>query len=68
MDLLESNVFKGPIIILQMVLAEVQHRSRPLHNHLKALLRADNKEVFILIISIASESVRTFVVTEYLLS
>ncbi len=30
MDLMESNLFKVPIILLQTVLEEVRHRSLPL--------------------------------------
>jgi hypothetical protein len=47
MDLVESPHFEAPLIILQTVLDEVRHRSLPLHNRLKALLRADDKRVFV---------------------
>jgi exosome complex exonuclease DIS3/RRP44 len=47
MDLVESPHFEAPLIILQTVLDEVRHRSLPLHNRLKALLRADDKQVFV---------------------
>lgn len=47
MDLMESPLFDAPLIILQTVLDEVRHRSLPLHNRLKALLQADDKEVFV---------------------
>jgi exosome complex exonuclease DIS3/RRP44 len=47
MDLIESNLFNAPIIVLQTVLEEVRHRSLPLHNRLKALLRTDDKRIFV---------------------
>ena len=47
MDLIESNLFKAPIIVLQTVLEEVRHRSLPLHNRLKVLFRTDDKQVFV---------------------
>ena len=47
MDLVESPHFEAPLVILQTVLDEVRHRSLPLHNRLKTLLRADDKQVFV---------------------
>ncbi|KAG8814310.1 exosome catalytic subunit dis3, partial [Serendipita sp. 399] len=47
MDLVESPLFDAPLIILQTVLDEVRHRSIPLHNRLKNLLKADDKRVFV---------------------
>ena len=41
MDLLESSLFGAPLIVLQTVLDEVRHRSLPLYNRLKALIKAD---------------------------
>ncbi|KAI0282541.1 hypothetical protein BGY98DRAFT_954568 [Russula aff. rugulosa BPL654] len=42
MDLMESNYFTTPIILLQTVLEEVRHRSLPLFNRLKALMKSDD--------------------------
>lgn len=47
MDLLESALFKPPIILLQTVMEEVRHRSIPLYNRLKALVRMDDKRVWV---------------------
>ncbi|KAJ7151585.1 hypothetical protein C8R46DRAFT_1166474 [Mycena filopes] len=47
MDLMESALFKPPIILLQTVLEEVRHRSIPLYNRLKALVRMDDKRVWV---------------------
>ncbi|KAI3619840.1 mitotic control protein dis3 [Moniliophthora roreri] len=47
MDLIESNLFNPPIILLQTVLEEVRHRSLPLYNRLKALTRADDKRIWV---------------------
>lgn len=47
MDLIESSLFKSPIILLQTVLEEVRHRSLPLHNRLKSLMKADDKRIWI---------------------
>ncbi|KAG8780762.1 exosome catalytic subunit dis3 [Serendipita sp. 397] len=47
MDLVESPLFDAPLVILQTVLDEVRHRSIPLYNRLKNLLRADDKRVFV---------------------
>ena len=47
MDLMESNLFTPPIIVLQTVIEEVRHRSLPLYNRLKALLKADDKQTWV---------------------
>ncbi|KAJ7480098.1 hypothetical protein B0H11DRAFT_2158020 [Mycena galericulata] len=47
MDLMESSLFKPPIILLQTVMEEVRHRSIPLYNRLKALVRMDDKRVWV---------------------
>jgi len=47
MDLIESNIFLPPIILLQTVMEEVRHRSLPLYNRLKALIRAEEKRIWI---------------------
>ncbi|KZT19844.1 RNB-domain-containing protein [Neolentinus lepideus HHB14362 ss-1] len=47
MDLMESNLFSPPTILLQTVLDEVRHRSLPLYNRLKALAKADDKRIWI---------------------
>ena len=35
------------MILLQTVLDEVRHRSLPLYNRLKALVKADDKQIFV---------------------
>ena len=47
MDLLESSLLDAPIILLQTVMEEVRHRSLPLYSRLKALIKADDKKVFV---------------------
>lgn len=47
MDLIESPTFTPPIILLQTVLEEVRHRSLPLYNRLKTLVKADDKKVWV---------------------
>lgn len=47
MDVIESSHFKTPIILLQTVLEEVRHRSLPLFNRLKALMKMDEKRTWI---------------------
>ncbi|KAJ3726993.1 RNB-domain-containing protein [Lentinula raphanica] len=47
MDLLESNSFNPPIILLQTVIEEVRHRSLPLYNRLKALTKAEDKRIWV---------------------
>ncbi|GBE86825.1 Exosome complex exonuclease dis3 [Sparassis crispa] len=47
MDLMESALFTPPIIVLQTVLEEVRHRSLPLYNRLKALIRAEDKRIWV---------------------
>jgi exosome complex exonuclease DIS3/RRP44 len=44
MDVMESNYFTAPIILLQTVLEEVRHRSLPLYNRLKVLMKLDDSE------------------------
>lgn len=47
MDLVESNLFTPPIILLQTVIEEVRHRSLPLYNRLRALIRMDDKRIWV---------------------
>ena len=47
MDLIESSLFTPPIILLQTVMEEVRHRSLPLYNRLKALVKADDKQTWV---------------------
>jgi exosome complex exonuclease DIS3/RRP44 len=47
MDLVESSLFTPPIILLQTVIEEVRHRSLPLYNRLKALIRMDDKRIWV---------------------
>lgn len=47
MDLMESTLFRPPVIILQTVMEEVRHRSLPLYNRLKALLKMDDKQTWV---------------------
>ncbi|TEB35393.1 RNB-domain-containing protein [Coprinellus micaceus] len=47
MDLLESTLFRPPIILLQTVIEEVRHRSLPLYNRLKALMNMDEKSIWV---------------------
>ena len=47
MDLIESDLFTPPIILLQTVIEEVRHRSLPLYNRLKALIKADDKRTWV---------------------
>ncbi|KIN93475.1 hypothetical protein M404DRAFT_17294 [Pisolithus tinctorius Marx 270] len=47
MDLFESNQFAFPVILLQTVMEEVRHRSLPLYNRLKALVKSDDKQVWV---------------------
>ncbi|QRV85273.1 exosome complex exonuclease DIS3/RRP44 [Ceratobasidium sp. AG-Ba] len=47
MDLLESPLFKPPIILLQTVLEEVRHRSLPLHARLKGLVASEDKRMYV---------------------
>ncbi|KAF9456707.1 RNB-domain-containing protein [Collybia nuda] len=47
MDLVESNLFTPPIILLQTVIEEVRHRSLPLYNRLKALIKTDGKRIWV---------------------
>ena len=43
MDFLESPLFTCPVILLQTVMEEVRHRSLPLYNRLKSLIKMDVK-------------------------
>ncbi|TDL29343.1 RNB-domain-containing protein [Rickenella mellea] len=47
MDLIESNLFNPPLILLQTVLEEVRHRSLPLYSRLKALVKAEDKKIHV---------------------
>jgi exosome complex exonuclease DIS3/RRP44 len=47
MDLIESHLFTIPIIVLQTVLEEVRHRSLPLYNRLKALVKMEEKSTWV---------------------
>jgi exosome complex exonuclease DIS3/RRP44 len=47
MDLMESHLFTPPIILLQTVIEEVRHRSLPLYNRLKAVVKTEEKRVWI---------------------
>ena len=47
MDLMESDMFTTPIILLQTVLEEVRHRSLPLYNRLKALVKMEEKHTWV---------------------
>jgi exosome complex exonuclease DIS3/RRP44 len=47
MDLVESSLFNPPIILLQTVIEEVRHRSLPLYNRLKAIMRMEEKRVWV---------------------
>ncbi|KAH9043000.1 RNB-domain-containing protein [Lactarius hengduanensis] len=56
MDVIESNYFRTPIILLQTVLEEVRHRSLPLFNRLKALMKMDEKRTWIFYNEFRSET------------
>ncbi|KAF8839454.1 RNB-domain-containing protein [Paxillus ammoniavirescens] len=56
MDLIESPSFSVPIILLQTVMDEVRHRSLPLYNRLKALLKADDKKAWVFYNEFRSET------------
>ena len=47
MDLMESAKFSPPMILLQTVMEEVRHRSLPLYSRLKALVKADDKNIWV---------------------
>lgn len=47
MDLVESNLFTPSMILLQTVIEEIRHRSLPLYNRLKALIRAEEKRIWV---------------------
>ncbi|KAF8583853.1 RNB-domain-containing protein [Ramaria rubella] len=47
MDLMESTLFKPPIILLQTVIDEVRHRSLPLYNRLKGLIDSEDKKIVV---------------------
>src|ERR1700734_4475323 len=42
-----SNLFTPPIILLQTVIEEVRHRSLPLYNRLKAVIKTEEKRVWV---------------------
>ncbi|KAL5510957.1 hypothetical protein ACEPAG_3676 [Sanghuangporus baumii] len=56
MDLLESSSFTPPIVLLQTVLEEVRHRSLPLYSRLKALMKVDEKRVWVFYNEFRSET------------
>ncbi|KAH8977266.1 RNB-domain-containing protein [Lactarius hatsudake] len=56
MDVIESSYFRTPIILLQTVLEEVRHRSLPLFNRLKALMKMDEKRTWIFYNEFRSET------------
>ncbi|KAJ3529635.1 hypothetical protein NM688_g7830 [Phlebia brevispora] len=56
MDLIESTSFTPPIILLQTVMEEVRHRSLPLYNRLKLLIKADDKQTWIFYNEFRSET------------
>ncbi|KAG5643684.1 hypothetical protein DXG03_000517 [Asterophora parasitica] len=56
MDLVESPLFTPPIILLQTVIEEVRHRSLPLYNRLNALLKMDEKRVWVFYNEYCSET------------
>ena len=47
MDLMESTLFNPPVILLQTVLEEVRHRSLPLYNRLRALVKSEDKRIWV---------------------
>ncbi|PBK71312.1 RNB-domain-containing protein [Armillaria solidipes] len=47
MDLVESEMFTTPMILLQTVIEEVRHRSLPLYNRLKTLIKTDSKRIWV---------------------
>lgn len=47
MDLMESSFFDPPMVLLQTVLEEVRHRSLPLFNRLRALIKSEDKHVWV---------------------
>ncbi|KAG5336916.1 hypothetical protein C0989_011535 [Termitomyces sp. Mn162] len=47
MDLVESNLFTPPMILLQTVIEEVRHRSLPLYNRLNALTKMEDKRIWV---------------------
>lgn len=44
---MESSLFNPPIILLQTVIEEVRHRSLPLYNRLKAIIKMEDKRVWV---------------------
>lgn len=56
MDLFESPQFSPPVIILQTVMEEVRHRSLPLYNRLKALIKSDDRNVWVFYNEFRSET------------
>ncbi|KLO07368.1 RNB-domain-containing protein [Schizopora paradoxa] len=47
MDLMEASQLNAPVILLQTVLEEVRHRSLPLYNRLRALVKAEDKQFWV---------------------
>ncbi|KAI0033260.1 RNB-domain-containing protein [Vararia minispora EC-137] len=56
MDLMESHLFRTPIVLLQTVLEEVRHRSLPLYNRLKALVKMEDKQTWVFYNEFRSET------------
>ncbi|KIY50234.1 RNB-domain-containing protein [Fistulina hepatica ATCC 64428] len=56
MDLMESDLFNPPIILLQTVMEEVRHRSVPLYNRLKALTVSESKKIWVFYNEFRSET------------
>ncbi|KAI0791122.1 RNB-domain-containing protein [Abortiporus biennis] len=56
MDLIESPAFNPPIILLQTVLEEVRHRSFPLYKRLGALVKADDKRIWVFYNELCSDT------------
>ncbi|KAF4596181.1 exosome catalytic subunit dis3 [Pleurotus pulmonarius] len=56
MDLLESSLFRAPIIVLQTVMEEIRHRSLPLFNRLRTLIHGDEKKIWVFYNEFRSET------------
>ncbi|KAJ8508878.1 hypothetical protein ONZ45_g8881 [Pleurotus djamor] len=56
MDLLESPLFRAPLIVLQTVMEEVRHRSLPLYNRLRNLIHGEDKPVWVFYNEFRSET------------
>ncbi|KAL4256641.1 hypothetical protein AB1N83_008444 [Pleurotus pulmonarius] len=53
MDLLESSLFRAPIIVLQTVMEEIRH---PLFNRLRRLIHDDEKKIWVFYNEFGSET------------